>query len=289
LKVLVTGAAGQLGRALVRTLPAGIQLDACVHGQLSLDDAVALRGRVAAARPDLVVNCAAYTAVDRAEAEPERAMATNADGVRNLAEAARAAGARLVHVSTDYVFAGDRPHPYAEDDLTAPASVYGRSKLAGERFAADVLGDAAVVIRTQWLYETEGANFVSTMLRILRERGLARVVADQVGTPTWARGLAEAIWRVAATPGLSGVLHWADAGVASWYDFAVAIREEAAARGLLRPDTRVEPITTAEFPTAARRPAYSVLDTRRIRAATGIVPEHWRVNLRSMLSEVARG
>ena len=152
-----------------------------------------------------------------------------------------------------------------------------------------MLGADAAVVRTQWLYETGGANFVATMLRLLRERGAVRVVADQVGTPTWARGLAIALWGLASKPGANGLYHHADAGVASWYDFAVAIEEDAATLGLLPARCRVDPIVTADYPTPARRPSYAVLDCRRLRQVTGQAPVHWRANLRGMLAEVARG
>jgi len=186
------------------------------------------------------------------------------------------------------VFDGASGRPYAPDDRPAPLGVYGRTKLAGER-AALGLADRAVVVRTAWVYSRHGQNFVRRMLGLMRERDEVRVVSDQVGTPTWAHSLADAIWTAVARPALHGVLHWTDAGVASWYDFAVAIQEEAVALGLLDRAVPVRPITSAEYPTPARRPAHSVLAKEASWAALGRTPPHWRVNLRHMLAALARG
>lgn len=288
-RVLVTGAAGQLGRALGGTAPAGWTVCGYDADELDITDAAAVRERVEAVRPAIVVNAAAWTAVDRAEAEPEAAYAVNARGAANVARAAAAAGARVVHVSTDFVFDGSIGRPLTPDDPVNPLGVYGRTKLEGEREVLAATDGAAVVVRTAWLYAAEGTNFVRTMLRLMAERAEVRVVADQIGTPTWARSLAGAIWTVAARPTVRGVHHWTDAGVASWYDFAVAIQEEALAAGLLARAVPVRPIASTEFPTPARRPAFSVLDKRATWEALGVEAEHWRVNLRHMLKELAGG
>ena len=286
MKVLVTGAGGQLGQALRRTVPAAISLAAFTRAELDLTDADAVCAAVVDFAPDWVVNAAAYTAVDRAEREPERAYAVNAAAVRHLAEAARDTGARLAQVSTDFVFPGDSAHPYRPDDAPAPLGVYGASKLAGERAAREALGTRALIVRTAWVYAPEGHNFVRTMLRLLRERDRLGVVADQVGSPTSAHGLAGALWALLGA-GLGGTQHWTDAGVASWYDFAVAIQEEALALGLLERAVPIRPLTTAEYPTPARRPAYGVLDKTATWAALGYTAPHWRVALRQVLRELA--
>ena len=174
------------------------------------------------------------------------------------------------------------------DAATNPLSVYGASKLAGEQRVAAATDGAAVIVRTAWVYAAVGANFVNTMLRLLATRDEIGVVCDQIGTPTWARSLAAAVWQAALQADLRGVLHWTDAGVASWYDFAVAIQEEARSRGLLSRDARIKSIGSAEYPTAARRPAFSVLDKRSTVAQLHMAPAHWRSNLRMMLDELVR-
>lgn len=284
MKALITGAHGQLGRGLAATAPAGVALVTHDQDTLDLTDAAAVRALVAAERPDLVFNAAAWTAVDLAETREDDARAINADAVATLADAARAVGARFVHVSTDFVFDGTGSSPYPPDAPPAPVSAYGRTKLAGEHAA----GNDALIVRTAWVYAPAGNNFVRTMLRVMAERPEVRVVADQIGTPTYAPGLAAALWTLAAR-GTRGTLHYTDAGVASWYDFAVAIQEEALALGLLPHTVPVVPIATADYPTPARRPAYSVLDKSATWALLGAPAPHWRVPLRAMLQEVRDG
>ncbi|MGH8292464.1 MAG: dTDP-4-dehydrorhamnose reductase [Gammaproteobacteria bacterium] len=285
MRVLITGAAGQLGRALIKTAPvaaeikaAGSELDICVP--------VALHDAVRKFKPALIVNAAAYTAVDQAESERDRAFAVNATGVENLAHAARAAGARLIHVSTDFVFDGCKSSPYLPEDETRPLSVYGASKAEGELRLRALEGEAAVIVRSGWLYAAAGQNFVNTMLRLMREKDSLGVIADQVGTPTWAQSLAEVLWKIAQDPKIAGTHHWSDAGVASWYDFAVAIQEEALTIGLLSRAIPIRPLATSEYPLPAQRPAYSVLDKHSMIAASGMTPVHWRENLRRMLAEL---
>ena len=286
--MLIVGASGQLGRALAETAPPGAHLVTPARSELDLTRGDSIDGAICAARPGVVLNAAGYTAVERAESEPELAHAVNATGATALAAAAHRAGARVIHVSTDFVFDGACGRPYRPNDTTAPLSVYGASKLAGERGVAAATGGQGLIVRTAWLYGAHGTNFVGTILRRLGE-GPVRVVADQVGTPTWARSLAEALWSAVARPAVRGVHHWTDAGVASWYDFAVAIQEEALVLGLLERGEEIVPIRTEEYPSQARRPPYAVLDTRDTREAIDRSPAHWRVNLRRMLGEVARG
>ena len=281
--VLITGSAGQLGWELQRCAPDGLRVVALARDTMDLSDASAVERAVSAVQPQVIINAAAYTAVDRAESEVAVATAVNAVGVRNLATSARRHGARVLHVSTDFVFGPGTGRPWRPDDATAPLSAYGRTKRDGEAALLDVLGDRALVVRTAWLYSVHGANFVRTMLRLMRERDEVRVVCDQVGTPTWARTLAGVLWTAAARPETGGILHWTDAGVASWYDFAVAIAEEGASSGLLRRPARVTPIRTADYPTPAVRPSYSVLDTTETTRRLAVTPEHWRTALRRML------
>jgi dTDP-4-dehydrorhamnose reductase len=289
MRVLITGASGQLGSALVHSAPLRTAVRALSRGELNIDDAAAVRAAVADFQPQLIINAAAYTAVDKAESEPDLADAINAQGPRHLAEAASAIpGCRLLHISTDYVFNGSAARPYQPSDPTDPLSVYGRTKLAGEQAALGVLAERAVVLRTAWVYAAQGKNFLLTMLRLMRERGAVRVVADQKGTPTAAASIARALWRIAELPGVHGVLHWTDAGVASWYDFACAIAEDALAAGLLSQAVTVTPITTAEYPTAAHRPANSVLDCRASIEKLGIKPPHWRQSLATTLAQPLR-
>lgn len=284
-KVLITGAGGQVGRMLLETRPEGFEAIACTHADLDIGTGEAVRDFVGRHRPTVIINAAAYTAVDKAELEPDAAKRINADGPGHLAAAARECGARLIHISTDFVFDGAASVPYRPDSATNPLSIYGTSKRDGERAALEVLPERCTIVRTAWVYAATGANFVRTMLRIMRANGAVRVVADQVGTPTAARSLAEVLWRIAGDPEIRGIHHWTDAGVASWYDFAVAIAEEGVGLGLLPPEVTVTPITTAEYPTPARRPSYSVLDKRSL-APYGLSPIHWRKRLRAVLKEI---
>lgn len=289
MKVLLIGREGQLARLLRATVPAGVTLQVLGHEELDIAAPDAVHAALERAQPAVILNAAAYTQVDAAEADAERAFAVNAAGPRHLASGARALGARLMHVSTDYVFAGDRAQPWRPDDAPAPLGVYGRSKLAGEQAVLETLPRRALVLRTAWVYSAHGHNFVKTMLRIMREKGRVRVVADQFGTPTSARSIAEVLWALAARPDRAGVYHWTDAGTATWYDFAVAIAEEAYAAGLLAAPPGVEPITTADYPTPARRPRFSVLDTSTTVRDAGCVPLHWRARLRHVLEELKNG
>lgn len=288
MRVLITGAGGQLGRELVRVAPAGTSIVALDRAGLDISDRAAVAAAIGRHRPDAVVNAAGWTAVDLAEEQPEAARAANATGPGNLAAACAATGARLVHVSSDYVFAGDTASPYGPADPPNPASVYGRTKLEGE-LAVLAAHPGALVVRSSWLYSGSGRNFATAILRQARERDELRVVADQVGSPTWVGSLARVLWRLAADPAPAGILHWADAGVASWYDLAVALVGEAAARGLLPRVVPVQPITTAAFAARATRPRFSVLDSAATRALLGLPAVHWRASLRGMFDLAGPG
>ncbi|MDP3551108.1 MAG: dTDP-4-dehydrorhamnose reductase [Novosphingobium sp.] len=283
MKALVTGISGQLGRALLAAQPDGWTCVALDRQALDLADQDAIARVVDAEEPDLVLNAGAYTAVDRAQSEPDLAYAINAGAPGAFAKALAGSSARLVQVSTDYVFDGQKDGvclPYHPDEQRNPQSIYGASKAAGE----DAAGSDAIVVRTSWVYSAGGANFVRTMLRLMREREELRVVADQIGSPTWATGLAQALWGLAAID-QPGIYHHRDAGVASWYDFANAIADEALELGLLARIPAIIPIATTDYPTPAKRPSFSVLDVSKIRNLLGDEHIHWRTNLKTMLKE----
>jgi dTDP-4-dehydrorhamnose reductase len=284
MKVLITGAAGQVGEALIRSMSKHVELRARTHAGLNIADGAQVRAEVEDFRPAVIINAAAYTAVDAAESEPSIAHAINALGPRHLAQAAQSIpGCRLLHISADYVFDGQATKPYRPADPTNPLSVYGRTKLMGEKAVLEVLGERALVLRTAWVYSGTGKNFLLTMLRLMRERDRVRVVGDQVGTPTSADSIARALWALAQRPEAAGILHWTDAGTASWYDFALAIATDGFAVGLLPMPVRVLPITTAEYPSAAQRPANRVLDCSESLDSVGHAPASWRVALRGTL------
>ena len=279
--ILLTGASGQLGYELARLLPAHGEVTAPGRDRLDLSDVDAIRATVRALRPQLIVNAAAYTAVDQAERTPEVADAINARAPAVLAEEAKRLSAVLIHFSTDYVFDGAASTPYAETAPTHPLNAYGRSKLHGEQ-AIVAVGAAAVTLRTSWVYARRGHNFLLTMRRLGAERETLRIVADQVGVPNWARTLAEATAALVGggLPALgarAGLYHLSGQGQASWFEFAQAIFGKAE-----RP--QLVPITTAEYPTPARRPAFAVLATTKFEQTFGIALPHWRDSLQRCLA-----
>jgi dTDP-4-dehydrorhamnose reductase len=285
MRILVTGANGQVGWELQRTLQTLGEVAACDRGSLDLADPDSLRAKVREIRPDVIVNAGAYTAVDKAESEPELAMAVNGVAPGILAEEAKRHGALLVHYSTDYVFDGTKPEPYLESDVPNPASVYGSSKLAGER-AVEAAGGAYLIFRTSWVYASRSRNFLLTILRLAGEREELRVVDDQVGAPTWCRTIAEATAQILAKLSaggridadraidLRGTYNLTAGGRVSWCGFAKAIIEATRSRrGGDAP--KVTPITTAEYPLPARRPANSVLSNQKFLRAFGLVCPTW--------------
>ena len=284
MRVLVLGGGGQVAQAIVATTPSGHVATARRRAELDISDPAAIAATLEDTRPDWIVNGAAYTAVDLAEEQVASATQANDTAVGLLAAAAAKAGSRLVHLSTDFVFDGISGRAYLPTDATNPLSVYGRTKLGGERHVLD--GRMGIVVRTSWVYASVGRNFVLTMLRLMREKETLGVVADQIGSPTWASGIARAIWGLIGIDAPAGLYHWTDLGVASWYDFAVAIQEEALARGLLERAIPITPIATADYPTKALRPRFSVLDCRATRALIPAAAQHWRLNLRLMLDEL---
>jgi dTDP-4-dehydrorhamnose reductase len=284
-RVLVLGGGGQVATAVVAAAPAHHQVVAKTRAELDIGDGIAVARTLSETRPEWVVNAAAYTAVDLAEDHRAEAIAVNDTAVGVLAAAASTAGCRLVHLSTDFVFDGKSNRAYLPADQTNPLSAYGVSKLGGERQVLNRAG-AGIVLRTAWVYAAGGRNFVLTMLRLMREKEQVSVVCDQIGTPTWAAGIAAAIWSLIEVGAPGGLYHWTDLGLASWYDFAVAIQDEALVRGLLHRAVPILPIPSAAYPTRARRPAFSVLDTGSTRALIKAPGRHWRHNLRTMLDEL---
>lgn len=288
-RILITGINGQLGQELQGTLASPLEVIGVGRDRLDLATPETIGQVLQEVRPDIVVNAAAYTAVDKAESEPELAMAINATGVGVLAKGAQRLGIPLIHISTDYVFDGIMSRPYLETDPTHPMGIYGQSKLAGEAAIRDI-GGHYIILRTAWVYGVGGkSNFVKTMLRLGAEREEIRVVSDQVGSPTWTGDLGGAIASLISQicTDIGGTYHYTNSGVASWYDFAVAIFEEAKQLGWPLKVERVIPITTADYPTPARRPAYSVLSCAKITAVLGNHPPHWRSGLRKMLTELS--
>ena len=283
MKVLITGA-GQLAWELQRSCPTGITLHALDRQALDISDADAVAAVMQRIQPDAVINAAAYTAVDKAENERDHAMAVNALGPQYLAEQCQALGAYFLHVSTDFVFNGEASRPYTTDAPIQPLGVYGESKAAGEQAIAQAMTHHWAVVRTAWVYSSHGNNFVRTMLRLMKEKPALGVVGDQVGTPTWAKGLAERCW-AAVQQRIEGTYHWTDAGVASWYDFAVAIQRAGLELGLLDAEIPIDSIPSDAYPTPAKRPAYSVLDKSRMIEALGVKPTHWQAQLQLMMKE----
>lgn len=292
--ILLLGAHGQVGQELRRTLAPLGHLVAIDRSQLDLACSDSIRRLIHNVKPEIIVNAAAYTAVDRAELEPELAHAINAVAPTAMAEEAERTNALLVHLSTDYVFNGVHHIPYSENDTTSPTNVYGKSKLAGEEGIRYVC-PTHLILRTAWVYGCQGrGNFVKTMLRLGCEREELRVVVDQIGTPTYAKDIATTTTALIKKvclgssfhPALLGTYHITNSGVASWYDFAVAIFEEAESIGFPLKAIRVVPITTPEYPTPASRPAYSVLSCQKISVALGEIPPHWRLSLKHMLVDL---
>lgn len=287
MKILITGRNGQVAQALLTSLQGLGELICLGRAELDLVDAEAIRVRVRALRPDLIINAAAYTAVDQAESEPAPAFAINATAPGVLAEEAKALGVPLIHYSTDYVFDGSQARPYQDDDQPQPLGVYGQSKLAGEQAIAAV-GGQYLILRTSWVYSLYGRNFLLTMQRLLQEREELRVVSDQIGAPTWAGTIANATralieqWQT-GQPGPWGTFHLTGQGETSWFGFASAIGEHLQAAG--KPCARLLPIASSEYPTPARRPLNSRLDCSRLQRAWNIQLPTWQTALADCLRD----
>lgn len=281
-RLLITGGSGQLGREVQHILPEGWTAFAPDRAALDLADPPAVEAYVRALAPTHILHAGAWTAVDKAESEPEAARCVNALSTAAIAKVARSIKATMLYVSTDFVFGDGHDRPIPVDHPTDPLNVYGLTKYEGECEVEERLGFGGIVVRTSWVYAAEGQNFVNTMLRLMNERTELRVVADQIGKPTWAADLAAVCLQLLAQR-KGGTWHMANAGVASWYDFAQAIYEEGRARGLVKHAVEILPIASNAYPTPATRPRYSVLDTSELEQELGVTPRHWRVALRACL------
>jgi dTDP-4-dehydrorhamnose reductase len=281
-KILVTGANGQLGKELQRLAPGFLDFEFIFLSRedLPIHHFEMVRHYFHVYRPAYVVNCAAYTAVDRAESEKERAFQINGEAVGVLAAVCKKHASKLVHISTDYVFEGTAEKPYKEEDPVNPQSVYGASKLEGEKQAMQ-FNPETIIIRTSWVYSAYGKNFVRTMLKLMKEKEEIYVVNDQVGSPTYAADLAEAILQIISSNNWQlGIYHYCNNGMISWYDFAVAIKKQTDST------SKINPIPTAQYPTAAKRPAYSALDTGKIQQTYNIVLRDWEKSLAACLERL---
>lgn len=287
MRIVIIGAQGQVGSELTRRAPAlGYEALAWDQAELDITDAAAVDQALATSGADLVINAAAYTAVDKAEQEPERAFAVNRDGSAHLAAACNRLQIPLLHISTDYVYDGRKPGPYVEDDPTAPLGVYGESKLAGDEAVRRLL-PRHLILRVSWVFGTDGNNFVKTILRLAREREELRIVADQRGCPTYAGDIADVLLELAGRISaidagkLWGTYHYCGQPATTWHGFTEAIVEEARYSETL-PVQTIVPIATADYPTPAARPANSVLDCAKLTARLGIQPRPWREGLKAM-------
>ncbi|WP_282177117.1 dTDP-4-dehydrorhamnose reductase [Vibrio nereis] len=294
MKILMTGKGGQLAWELEQTVPSNIELIALDSQELDITNQAQVNEVLISHSPDVVINAAAYTAVDKAESDKEAAYAVNKNGSEFLAIACKEIHAKLIHVSTDFVFDGTKTTPYQTDDVTNPINVYGDSKLQGDLAVAEILQGRAAIIRTAWVYSSHGNNFVKTMLRLMAEKEQLGIVYDQVGTPTWAKGLANMIWALIKHDNQEQILtgervhtyHWTDAGVASWYDFAVAIQELAVEKNMLTNSIPISAIPASAYPTPAKRPSFSVIDKASTEHASGENTVYWRKQLSAMLDEL---
>lgn len=308
MKILITGQGGQLAWELEQTSPHSLEVICLSSKELDISNQEIVNKVLSSHNPDVVINAAAYTAVDKAETEQDKAYAVNKQGSENLALACKELKAKLIHISTDFVFDGTSSIPYQTGDRTNPINVYGASKLAGDIKVNEILGSDATIIRTAWVYSSHGHNFVKTMLRFMAEKEQLGIVYDQVGTPTWAKGLAKLIWSlikleshkaVEKTPSLRALqpsniegrteallLHWTDAGVCSWYDFAIAIQELAIEKGMLDKTIPIRSIPASAYPTPAARPNFSVIDKSTAEQESGVETIHWRKQLSEMMDEL---
>jgi dTDP-4-dehydrorhamnose reductase len=290
-QLLLTGADGQLGKTIQQQWSSApisqrYDLHAFTKQQLDITDSDSLANTLNPLAIDVIINAAAYTAVDKAEEHEQGAFDVNKDGPKNLALWAKSAGAKLVHISTDFVFDGANRAPYGEQDTTNPLGVYGASKLAGELTVTEILPNDSIVIRASWLYSQYNNNFVKTMLRLMTEKESLNVVNDQIGSPTSSNSLTSLLFDVVLSEKGSGIYHWSDQGAISWYDFAVAVQEEGLAAGLLDNAIPISPISTDQYPTPATRPAYSVLDCSRAEVEFTCATAPWREQLQRVIQEM---
>lgn len=287
-KVLVTGANGQLGRCLADTKPGQLHSVFLSSERFNLCDREQMKTVLESERPDYVLNCAAYTNVDGAQSNESQADQVNHTGLAQLAELCATMGAKLIHVSTDFVFDGEASKPYATDHPTAPLGVYGKTKHAGEEALNALMPETSMIIRTSWLYSEHGGNFVKTMLRLFDTKDVFSVVNDQFGSPTYARGLAKLMWHIVESGEFKpGTFHWSDAGVTSWYLFAEEIGNKGLALGLLENKARLEGTTAEEYGSVTPRPGYSALDcTKTLENFSDVEQVAWELHLAEMLNRL---
>ncbi|MCK5831837.1 MAG: dTDP-4-dehydrorhamnose reductase [Methylococcales bacterium] len=286
MKIVVIGKNGQLAWELAKFKSDEIDIICLGRTDVEITDKESLKETLIQCAPHAVINASAYTAVDLAETEQDAAYLINATAVGNLAEVCADLSVHLVHVSTDFVFGGKNGVPYLPNEPYEPLGVYGESKAQGEKLMTQIMSDQSCIIRTSWVYSSHGNNFVKTMLRLMAEKPELGVISDQIGSPTYAKGLAKACF-TAAVNKVTGIHHWSDAGVASWYDFAVAIQEIGLSKKILDKAIPIKPISTKDYPTPAKRPNYSVLDkTSLVDAFPELSLVHWRAQLNEMIEEV---
>jgi len=284
MKVVIIGKSGQLAKELVAQVPAGLEILALGRGDVDITSFVELSNVVKEFNPSVMINASAYTAVDKAETDSDAAYAINKTAVEIMAKVAKESSCRFLHVSSDFVFDGNSNIAYKPLSETNPTSVYGASKLAGEAAVQNIYPQNSAIIRTSWVYSTYGNNFVKTMLRLMSEKDELNVVADQIGCPTYAKSLAIFLWKLAMQESLEKIYHWSDVGVASWYDFAVAIQSIALEQGLLEKKTHINPIGTYAYPTPAKRPNFSLLNING--SVEVLKPIYWREQLEACLKDI---
>ena len=280
MKVVLLGAGGQLGYSVQELKPEGIELIGFRSTELDITNEAQLIEKLDAAQPDVIINAAAYTQVDKAEEEPELAFQVNALGPQLISQWVAKNDSRLIHISTDFVFDGKKTTPYVEADQPNPLNVYGKSKLEGEKNILALIPNQSVIVRTSWLYSNYGHNFLNTMLRLFEERDSLSIVDDQIGSPTTTTALAEVLWKVVARVEISGLYHWSCDGAVSWFEFALAIREEAAAIGIARSIIDIAAIKAAQYPSLAERPKFSVMDSAQLNVMIGLPLFDWREHIK---------
>lgn len=284
MKAVIIGRNGQVTWELQHTLPANTEMLVLGSNEVNINDLNELRSKVEAFLPNVIINASAYTAVDKAESDVDEAYAINRDAVHNIVIVAKELNARLIHISTDFIFDGTKNTAYKVNDLTNPVSVYGASKLAGELAIKDIYPENSTIVRTSWVYSSHGNNFVKTMLRLMADKSELSVVADQIGCPTYAKDLAEFIWQLSSLENVEQVYNWTDLGVASWYDFAVEIQRIAVDNEILSKSIPILPIKSELYPTPASRPHFSLLDVSD--SQTIKIGMHWADNLSECMKKL---
>ena len=290
MKVVLLGAGGQLGHSVQELKPEGIELVGFRSAELDITNEAQLIEKLDAAQPDVIINAAAYTQVDKAEEEPELAFQVNALGPQLISQWVAKNDSRLIHISTDFVFDGKKTTPYVETDQPNPLNVYGKSKLEGEKNISAIIPSHSVIVRTSWLYSNHGNNFLNTMLRLFEERDSLSIVDDQIGSPTTTTALAEVLWKVVARAEISGLYHWSCEGAVSWFEFAQAIKRGAELIDCLPSPVELHSIVSSQFLTLAARPGFSVLDSSELNRELGrINSKSWVEGLEIELSERSLG